>query len=127
LGDRIPAAYREQTLTAIKAIHTVLFFSIGAALLLTMWDGVKGRPHRRTAWAGAIVVTETAIFISNNQVCPLTPLAEELGADSGSVVDIFLPESIARRVPLVAGSVALAALILNGAAAVRTRRKGVAL
>ena len=60
-----------------------------------------------------MVVVETAIYISNNQVCPLTPLAEELGAARGSVVDIFLPAWAASRIPIVAGSAALLALILN--------------
>jgi hypothetical protein len=56
---------------------------------------------------------ETAVYASNNQVCPLTPLAEELGAARGSVVDIFLPAWAAKRIPLVAGSAALFALIFN--------------
>ncbi len=60
-----------------------------------------------------MVVVETALYVSNNQVCPLTPLAEELGAARGSVVDLFLPAWAARRIPLVAGSAALLALVLN--------------
>lgn len=112
----IPQSRRGQALTAIKAIHTVLFFSIAAALLLTLWDGVRGHPSRRTAVAGSIVAGESLAFISNNQVCPLTPLAEELGAGSGSVVDIFLPDWAARRIPVVAGSAALASLVLNARA-----------
>jgi hypothetical protein len=67
-----------------------------------------------------MVVAETALYVSNNQVCPLTPLAEELGAARGSVVDIFLPSWAARRIPLVAGTAALLALVLN-IRAVRSR------
>ncbi|MGH2357012.1 MAG: hypothetical protein ACRDGJ_03240, partial [Candidatus Limnocylindria bacterium] len=52
-------------------------------------------------------------YVSNNQVCPLTPLAEEIGAERGSVVDNFLPDWAARRIPIVAGSAALLALFLN--------------
>lgn len=113
LATAIPPSFRPLTLTTIKAIHTVLFFSITAALVVTLWDGVRGRPKRRTAFAGSIVAGETLAFVSNNQVCPLTPLAEELGAGSGSVVDIFLPDWAARRIPLVAGSLALSSLLLN--------------
>ena len=51
--------------------------------------------------------------MSNNQVCPLTPLAEEFGADRGSVVDLYLPAGVAQRSPLVAGSSATLALVLN--------------
>ena len=64
---------------------------------------------------------ETAIYVSNNQVCPLTPLAEELGAERGSVADIFLPDCVARRIPLFAGGALLLGLALNGHALLRTR------
>ena len=113
LAGLIPSGRRDGALVAIKAIHTALFASIAGAIVLAVWDGLRGRPHRRTANAGVIVVIETAIYVSNNQVCPLTPLAEQLGAARGSVVDIFLPAWAARRIPLVAGSAALLAAALN--------------
>ena len=72
-----------------------------------------GRPRRRTAIAGGVVPAESALYVSNNQVCPLTPLAEEFGAERGSVVDLFLPAAVARQIPAVAGSAAVLALVLN--------------
>jgi hypothetical protein len=45
--------------------------------------------------------------------CATFGLAEELGAERGSVVDILLPDWAARRIPVVAGSAALLALVLN--------------
>lgn len=113
LAGAIPAADRHQALAAIKAIHTAIFLSVAGAVLLTLWDGLTGRPRRRTAIAGGVVAAETALYITNNQVCPLTPLAEELGASTGSVVDLFLPMWAAKRIPAVAGTAAIAALILN--------------
>ena len=113
MAARIAPHRRDQALWAIKAIHTAIFASIAGALLLTVWDGMNGRPRRRTAVAGGMVLAETAVFVSNNQVCPLTPLAEELGANRGSVVDIFLPTWAAGRIPAVAGSAAVVALVLN--------------
>jgi len=113
LATLIPPDRRGQALSAIKAVHTAIFFSIAGAILLTVWDGLRGRPRRRTAVAGGMVLAETAVFVSNNQVCPLTPLAEQLGAGRGSVVDIFLPDWAARRIPVVAGSAAVLALVLN--------------
>lgn len=110
---RIPAARRNEALVAIKGVHTVIFFSVFAAVLLTLWDGIRGTPHRRTATAGGVVLIESALYVSNNQVCPLTPLAEELGAERGSVVDLFLPASVAKQIPLVAGSAAVLAAVLN--------------
>lgn len=96
-----------------------MFFSIAAALVLSLWDGVRGTPTRRTAVAAGIVAAETAIYLSNNQVCPLTPLAEEFGAERGSVVNMYLPAAVARQIPLVAGGTALLATALNMRAVVR--------
>lgn len=107
LARAIPRTLERQALVAIKGLHTALFFSIAAALILTLWDGLRGRPARRTAVAGGIVAAESL------QVCPFTPLAEELGADRGSVVDMFLPAAVARQIPLVAGSAAFLALVSN--------------
>jgi len=53
----------------------------------------------------------------------LTPLVEECCADRGSVVDIFLPAAAARRIPVVAGSCAVLAMVLNIGAVVRQWRK----
>jgi hypothetical protein len=113
LARIIPRRFQHEVLLAIKGLHTALFFSIAAALVLTLWDGLRGRPTRRTAIAGGIVATESLVYASNNQVCPFTPLAEEFGAERGSVVDLFLPAVVARQVPLVAGTAAVVALITN--------------
>jgi hypothetical protein len=109
----IPEACRGDALTAIKGIHTAIFFSVFAAVVLTVWDGLRGRPRKRTAIAGGVVMAESLLYVSNNQVCPLTPLAEQFGADRGSVVDLYLPAAVARQIPLVAGSAATLALVLN--------------
>jgi deazaflavin-dependent oxidoreductase (nitroreductase family) len=122
LAALIPARRRPLVLTAIKATHTAIFFSIAAAIGVTVWDGARGRPSRRTAIAGGVVIGESAVYLSNNQVCPLTPLAEHLGARRGSVVDIFLPGWVARRIPLVAGGAAVTALALNLRAVFGRRR-----
>lgn len=113
LAGAIPRQFRHEALIAIKALHTALFFSIAAALGVTVWDGLRGRPARRTALAGGIVAAESLVYVSNNQVCPFTPLAEEFGAERGSVVDMFLPTAVARQIPLVAGSAAFVALVTN--------------
>ena len=122
-GRSIPPRWHHGTLITIKAIHTVLFASIGAAIALFVWDGLRGQPGRRTAYAVGIALGETAVYVSNNQVCPLTPLAEQFGAESGSVVDIFLPDAAARRIPVVSGTALALGLVLNGRALVARRRQ----
>ena len=95
---------------------------MASAILIALWDGLRARPQYRTAVAGGMVAAEAALYVSNNQVCPLTPLAEELGAARGSVVDMFLPDWAAKRIPLVASTASLLALMLNVSALMRQRR-----
>ena len=121
LGRVIPMAGRPAALNAIKAIHTVIFASVGAAIALFVWDGVRQRPGRRAALALGLTLGEAAVYVSNNQVCPLTPLAEELGAERGTVADIFLPDWFSRRIPLIGGSALAAGLVLNFRAVLRRR------
>lgn len=60
-----------------------------------------------------IALTGAAVFLSKNQVCPLTPLAEELGAIRGSVTDIYLPGWLSRRIPLISGTALIVGMILS--------------
>jgi len=113
LGRVIPLGARPAALATIKAAHTVIFVSVAAAILLFVWDGLRQRPGRRAGTALAVALGETAVYLSNNQVCPLTPLAEELGAERGSVADIFLPDWLSRRIPLFGGAALVIGLILN--------------
>jgi hypothetical protein len=104
---------REAVIVAVKAFHSVAFLSIFALILLFTWDGIRGRSSRRTTGAATVALAETAVYLSNNQVCPLTPLVEELGALRGSVTDIFLPDAISRRIPLFSGSILAVGLVLQ--------------
>ena len=113
LAAFIPARRRAAALDAIKALHTIIFASVGGAIGLFVWDGLRQRHGRRAAIALGVVLTESALYVSNNQVCPLTPLAEELGAERGSVADIFLPDWLARRIPLIGSSALLLGLALH--------------
>ena len=97
----------------IKGIHTLAFAVIGGAILVFTWDGLTRRHGRRAGAAAVIGVTESIVYASNNLVCPLTPLAEELGAENGSVTDIYLPKWISDRVPLVGGSTLALGLLLH--------------
>src|SRR5439155_26206464 len=80
----VPPASRPTLLAAIKAIHTVLFASIAGAVALFVVEGIRQRPSRAGAMALAVAMGQTAVYVSNNQVCPLTPLAEEMRAARGS-------------------------------------------
>ena len=80
LAQRTPGGARPAVLAAVKAIHTAIFAAVAVQIGVVVWDGLRQRPGLRTAAALAIVLGESAVYASNNQVCPLTPLAEALGA-----------------------------------------------
>ena len=89
LAAVIPVEHRALATRVIKAIHTAAFAVISAAILVFTWDGLQGRWGRRAQLAAAIAITETVVYASNDQVCPLTPLAEALGEESGAVTDLY--------------------------------------
>jgi len=51
------------------------------------------------AVAAALVAAESVVWLANDRICPLTPLAERYGASKGSVSDIWLPDVVARTIP----------------------------
>jgi hypothetical protein len=104
IASRLPPHRHRAAVRAVKAVHTAAFALIAGSIVLFAWDGIRGRSGRRAIAAAAIAITETVVYATNNQVCPLTPLAEELGADSGTVSDLYLPKPISDRIPLLGGS-----------------------
>jgi hypothetical protein len=103
-------------LTAIRAFHSAVFLVMLAAVGWLVTTGLVGRRDRSVAAAGGLVALESAVFVANRGVCPLTPLAERYGARRGSVSDIFLPDVLARTIPVWATSLVVlgSALHLKG-------------
>ncbi len=122
LAARVSPDRRQPTLRAIKAIHTAIFVSIAGLVAAVAWDGARRDPRGRTAAAAAIAIAESVVYASNNRVCPLTTLAEELGAEDGSVTDLFLPDAVSRLIPAVAGTALVVGLALNLRAMRRDRK-----
>jgi len=121
LAAHVPPRRRPAALRAIRIFHTAAFLVISACIALFAWDGIRNRPGRRAGLAAIVAVAESLTYASNNQVCPLTPLAEELGATSGTVTDIYLPRAVSERVPLLGVSALLIGATLH-VLAIRGRR-----
>ena len=109
-------------LVALKTAHTLIWFSVEAALSYVIFSGLRGRSDRRVAIAGAIVAGETAIFLANGARCPLTGLAESLGAKSGSVTDLYLPRWLAHNLPVIHVPLVILAVYLHVRNVRRNRR-----
>ena len=86
-------------LLAVQAVHSAVFWvellSIGWLLV----TGIRGRRDRSVAVAAGLVAIEGVVWVANDRICPLTPLAERYGAANGSVSDIWLPDVVARTIP----------------------------
>ena len=89
---------RALLLAAVKAVHSLIFFTIEIAIGYVLYAGLRGRSDRRAAVTGGIVAAECAIYAANGFRCPLTGVAERIGAERGSVTDIYLPGWLARNV-----------------------------
>lgn len=100
-------------LAAVKTVHTVAWLSIESCLLAVLYAGFSGRAGRRTAIAAAVVTGETLIFAASGFRCPLTIVAERLGAERGSVTDIYLPRWLARNLPAIHVPLLLLAVFLH--------------
>ncbi len=87
-------------IAAIKTVHTAVFLVELSSIGWLVVSGLVGRRDRTVALAAGAVAAEAAVFILNDRVCPLTPLTERLGAQNGSVSDIFLPDAVARTIPI---------------------------
>ncbi len=70
-------------------------------MVYVLYSGFARRSDRRAGIAAAVVAAETVIFAGNGFRCPLTQVAERLGAEHGSVTDIYLPGWFARNLPAI--------------------------
>jgi len=96
-----PRRHRQAALTAVKLIHTLIWFSIESCMAYVLWAGFTRRSDRGAAIAAGVVAGETVIFVGSGFRCPLAQFAERLGAESGSVTDIYLPRWFARNLPAI--------------------------
>jgi hypothetical protein len=97
----LPAPGSETALRAVKAVHTLAWFSIEACMMYVLHAGFARRSDRRAGITAAVVGGESLIFAGNGFRCPLTGVAERLGAERGSVTDIHLPRWFARNLPAI--------------------------
>lgn len=107
---------------ALKAVHTLIFAGELSAILWLVISGLVGRRDRTVAIAAAAVTVEAAVFLANDGVCPITPLTERLGAADGSVSDIFLPDLVARTIPMWSTALLVIAGLLHVRSLMRRRR-----
>jgi hypothetical protein len=77
-----------------------------------LYSGLFNRVGWWTLIAIVLVFAEGTALALNRGRCPLTTLAENMGAEDGSVTGIFLPRWLADRVFIIWGSTFLGASAL---------------
>jgi hypothetical protein len=101
-------------LAAVKLVHTFAWFSIESCMIYVLWTGFIRRSDRRVAVAAGVVTSESLIFAANGFRCPLTQVAERVGAERGSVTDIYLPYWFAHNLPAIHVPLIMLAGYLHG-------------
>lgn len=101
-------------LTVIKVVHTLAWFSIESCMLYVLYAGFARRSDRRAAIAAGVVAGESLVYTANGFRCPLTGVAEHLGAQRGSVTDLYLPQWLARNLPAIDAPLIVLATFLHG-------------
>lgn len=107
------------TVFHVKLVHTAIFVVLSACVLFVLASGVGDRITPWTWGAIAVIVVEGVVLWVNGGKCPLTAVAERLGAANGSVSDIFLPKWFADRIFPICGT-----LFLVGCGAIAVRVLG---
>ena len=108
---------------AIKTVHTAIVLVELASIVWLVLSGLVGRRDRTVALAAGAVAAEAVVFLANDRVCPLTPLTERLGATRGEVSDIFLPDVVARTIPIWSSALLVLAALLHARSALRASRQ----
>lgn len=112
-----------RAVVGLKVVHTAVFLGELSAIVWLVVSGLLRRRDRSVALAAGAVALEAAVYLGNDRVCPLTPLTERLGASRGGVSDIFLPERVARTIPIWSTALVLWAVVLHVGAMSRTGRR----
>jgi hypothetical protein len=100
------------TLFAIKLVHTAVFWVLSLCVAYALYSGVAGPITTWTWIAVGLLCVESVVLVVSGWTCPLTILAERVGAARGSVADIFLPAWLADRIFPVCGTAFAIALVL---------------
>lgn len=100
------------TILHIKLVHTLIFVILSGCVLLVLYSGLVGSITSWTWAAVVLILLEGVTLVAFGWKCPLTLVAERLGAHDGAVVDIFLPKWLADRIFPICGTTFLVGCVL---------------
>ena len=100
------------TIRQVKLFHTAIFVVLSGCVLYVLFSGASNRITTGTWIAIAAILVEGGVLVTFGWKCPLTLVAERLGARDGSVSDIFLPKWFADRIFPICGTLFLVGCVL---------------
>lgn len=96
----------------VKFIHAIIFLLLLTATGIVVFSAVTGHINAATWLSFGSVVVEGIILMMNKWICPLTTFAEKLGAESGTVADLFFPRWLADRIFSINGTIFVVASVI---------------
>jgi hypothetical protein len=122
MNSKHSSRWRRPLYLTVKAVHSAAFLFLQSAVLYLAYKGLKRQSDRHAGAAAIVVGVECAVYAGNGFRCPLTGLAEDLGAESGQVTDIFLPDWLARNIANIYGPLYALGLLLHARNLLNARR-----
>jgi hypothetical protein len=83
-------------LTAIKALHTVVWALLAGAIVALPFLAQQGA-FRWAALLSGVIFFEGVVLLANGWRCPMTDLAAKYTADRSPNFDIYMPNWLARH------------------------------
>jgi hypothetical protein len=96
----------------IKFSHSLIFWWQAACLGYILYAGITRTFNAILLIAIGSILLNGLLLLLNDGRCPFTTLAENKGAEKGSITDIFLPDWIARNIFRVSFPFFIAELVL---------------
>lgn len=90
-------------LTAVRALHTIIYVVMAAATLLVLYAGLTGAAGLWVGVSLTLVIIEAVVFVGGGMRCPLTAVAVRYGARPEGPYDTFFPERFTRHTLTVFG------------------------
>ena len=90
--------WRSGAILAMKTLHTLVYFVESLCVFYILYSAVANRVTRLTTVAIGVISLEGIVLLFNNMQCPMRQVTERLGAERGSVTDLFLPRWLADRI-----------------------------
>ena len=96
----------------IKLLHSLIFFFLSACILYILFCGITNRYTKKTSAAFVLIILEGVLLALNDWNCPLTTLAQHLGATQADVASLFLPRWLADHIFGICTPLFIAASVL---------------